>query len=1024
MRSKSSRKLKHSTMLKMVLVAFFTLCLIMGGGGDFAFTQTGHAASATHAHGGCEPISSNQIYRYVEGIDECLMPMESSEFEELTDTFASGLLHKGILPDSLAALDEAIREELGLVSTIYVVGEGGQVPLEVADREASRYLRYTVTWGENENDAQIMASTLAPITGANEFELLAFDENTLEYNYYFLGPQLEEYRDGEDSPHAWIFKGYTSMAQDEATMNEGCFRCHHNGLPIMRELEAPWANWHSQHGVIASVTVPGEIASEPYFLLRRGAEVLEGVVRGSQQRYFQAWMDQRTEQEDQMTHLHEVDRMLRHLTTNTTVNFKSSSVQNVPAYAGLPGGDNVIGVPPQDTFLSDTIFETVLGIDYTPLSVALPRDLYDAYLEENNFRVEGTESFGSGPVTYVDEGSTYYAFYVPQLAAEDTYMAQLLLQEGVVSEKFVAAMLMVDYANPLFSEKRAGLQAYVDAVTEGMITDGESSVPADVAAEIEASGAEACGEGAFDDCSAEEQFLYVWNLPDDSWKDAVAEMLQSHVDSVAELSDEELVSHVMDWSVAQRDRLLETPRLCHFVEVSPHFPKSDNAQHTGCASHGEGEAEAEADEGMADAADAEEEAEVAFTYSTPGGVVEYDDEEKQAAFNHVWHKEVDRLTKRALGNDPWNLSTQLGEGMLYFDPTVTPIPEDAPVLALPWSVYPNRIKYYYPDSTREDFWSYADDSPPDVSIDGYGYDWHRDWQDEYGEWSVRRNGEGKITRIQFTTESREYWYALWDFDPEKVLELYRELASEDVALEDLYLRDDNGEPVIDPQTGRPAYDDFNQWNGQEGGQAVHMIARFNIVFAGAMLLGAQSTIMREAEDGTPIIDPIQILNCSWHGTPNRNSDPFLSSFISDLARSAGVQLTLQDPVGIYLQEPNFSMYQLPDNAPEGAHPSDYWTVVRGQARANGGTYDQIVHAVYEVPEDQGFTVGDIMINGFPIEYGAQMAETVNIALAGAAMPAPHPPVSRLCTGDGTLPFPEFLREEALLSVAERSKLIM
>lgn len=998
--------------IKFDLIKFFALCFIVGLGGNFSLVEIGKAAPL---YAGCDAVADDQIYRFVEGVDDCLVPLSESELEALTDPFATTFLHEGVLPASPDALNEVIQKTLGYQPTVYLVGEGSQVPLIAAPREANRTLRYTIIWGENENDSQIMVSTLAPATGSPEMELMSFDIANLEYNYYNLRPQVSGGAEGEETPSVWAWVGKTSLAKESETMNNGCFRCHHNGLPVMRELELPWANWHSQRGMIASAVVPVEVASESFFLPRKGAEVLEGVVRGSFQNYYQAWLAQRTEpQSDTMDRLVEIDEMLRHLTTNTTVNFKSSDVNSANANTG-PAGIDITGVPPRDTFLSDTLLQTVLGLDYAALSVTLPRDAYDAYLEEHNFRIEGTEGFFSGPVAYASPGSTHFAFYVPQIAAEDIYVAQLLLNSDVVTEKFVAAMLMVDYKNPLFSEKRESLQQYVATVTEGTVTDGESSVPADVVAAIEVTGAAACAADGYDDCSAEEQFLYTWNLPDDSWKETLTAQLQSYVDSINDMPEDQRLDHLMKWSVNQRDRLLATPRLCNFKEVSAHFPQNDLAQFPECPS----------DYAGGDATGASEDP---FTFSTPGFVNDFlpSESAEAALMQQRWHETMNRFTDRVLLNDPWTFSEQPPEAISYFNPANTVIPDGAPVVVIPWTVFPNRIKFYYPEASRHEHWAYADDGPPSSpDPDNYGFSTHRDWQDEYGEWSVTRNDEGKITRVQFTTESREYWFTLWDVSPEAVLRLYRQLASPDVQLEDLYLRDDAGEPIVDPQTGRPAYDDFNKWNGQEGGHAVHMIAGFNYVYAGAMYLSMQSTVLREDAEGYAVTDPNQILNCSLHGTPNRNSDPFISGFITDLVRGAGVQITLEDPAGIYMQTPNFNLFQLPSNAPEGAHPSDYWTVTRGRARQAGETHDYILHAVYEVPEDQGFTVGDIIINGFPIGYGSQIAETINVAVSAIGMPKEGAPSEALsCVGDGSLPYPARLREASLLHVARRGHLTM
>ncbi|WP_208342102.1 hypothetical protein [Aetokthonos hydrillicola] len=280
----------------------------------------------------------------------------------------------------------------------------------------------------------------------------------------------------------------------------------------------------------------------------------------------------------------------------------------------------------------------------------------------------------------------------------------------------------------------------------------------------------------------------------------------------------------------------------------------------------------------------------------------------------------------------------------------------------------------------------------------------------------------------FTCENREYWYTLWDIDPNVVLRLYQELVGSQVKLEDLYLRDNNNNPIIDPATGRPAYDDRNRWNSTTKDGAVHLVSNPNALSAEIFLAG-QATILRQDGAGNPITDKNQLINCSRYGTANRNSDPTIGAGVNGLVRGtgvsgSGVQISLENPVGLYIQEPSFDTYELPLNAPSNAQPSDYWKVVRGRRRQDGDEIDYILHAVYEVPEELGFTVSDITINGFNIEFGAQITQTFQVALVGLPLPQVNAPESLPCAGDAIkpLPRPYILREAEMLAVAQRSGL--
>ena len=401
------------------------------------------------------------------------------------------------------------------------------------------------------------------------------------------------------------------------------------------------------------------------------------------------------------------------------------------------------------------------------------------------------------------------------------------------------------------------------------------------------------------------------------------------------------------------------------------------------------------------------------------------EEDKEKALRARWNDNINRFTQQALQNDPWS-STNQPELTQYYNPLDTDIPEDTQGAAIKWTAFPNRILVTYPSVGQVTQWKYADEGPPDPNYRPQG---PRGWQDEYCEWSVTRNADNQITKVMFTCENREYWYTLWDIDPEIVLRLYQELVSPQVKLEDLYFTQDN-QPVIDPETGRPAYNDLNKWNRTTTNGAVHLISNPNSLSAEIFLAG-QATILRKDGAGNPITDQGQLINCSQYGTPNRNSDPTIGATVNGLVRGSGalgsgVRISLENPVGLYIQEPAFDRYQLPFTAPDGVQPSDYWKIVRGRKRQNGEEVDYILHAVFEVPEEQGFTVSDITIDGINIQYGSQITQTFQVALAGLPISQITPPEELPCAGTPSrrLPRPYSLREANVLQVALRSSLNM
>lgn len=116
----------------------------------------------------------------------------------------------------------------------------------------------------------------------------------------------------------------------------------------------------------------------------------------------------------------------------------------------------------------------------------------------------------------------------------------------------------------------------------------------------------------------------------------------------------------------------------------------------------------------------------------------------------------------------------------------------------------------------------------------------------------------------------------------------------------------------------------------------------------------------------------QLVICGGLGDPSRNSDPQIAAAVNDLA-GQGAQITIADPPGLYIA----GLVTGDMEAPGGANPADFWTIERG-------TPERALRASYEVPAELGFTVGDITVGGRPIEFGAQLADNVQIKVTAIA----------------------------------------
>lgn len=412
---------------------------------------------------------------------------------------------------------------------------------------------------------------------------------------------------------------------------------------------------------------------------------------------------------------------------------------------------------------------------------------------------------------------------------------------------------------------------------------------------------------------------------------------------------------------------------------------------------------------------------------------------------NAWSQNVDGFTQQAITGNPWN-SLYSSQQTGYYDPINTPIAEGSFAVDVAWIAFPNRLIQYLgqnqippnPYNLTQDVLNGLADSGdiarypiPNTrcpqadwsgSTEPYGPYGPRGWLDEYCEFSVIRDASNKISRIDFCCENPEYFQTLWRISPQKVADVYTSALNAGapqgnwvtVTVADLQLYDpDNpNTPVIDPQTGRPAYNPLNKWNygtvairgsADATGGAMHLTATPNTLQT-ELGLGAGATVQRSQGN----TDPQALICCGQYGQNYRNSDPHIGQTIN-LAVGAGFNISLADPPGLYIQMPSFAQYELPADPklPAGARPDDCWQVIRGfetviDPITNApfpGSF--ILHAAFQIPQswiDAGvsFTVGDIKIAGKPIQYGSQVASTLEIALFGRPIAPVNPTPKQPC----------------------------
>lgn len=263
-------------------------------------------------------------------------------------------------------------------------------------------------------------------------------------------------------------------------------------------------------------------------------------------------------------------------------------------------------------------------------------------------------------------------------------------------------------------------------------------------------------------------------------------------------------------------------------------------------------------------------------------------------------------------------------------------------------------------------------------------------QDEYCEWRVSRDDQGRIVRVTFTSEPPEYWQALhgdtlpdmngepaYPFagDRRLLVELYREYVSPSVQLADLQCQEDLVDhsdprgPVVVYAKG--SYNPYNRWNTTGG--IMHLTHPANSLSA-EINLGAVATVLR-VEDDRPVIDPEALISGAAYGGLSRCSDPTIGSTVNELA-ALGAYVTLRNPIGLSMHHLALSGFRTPGGDPVDA---SFFSVQRGD-----GEKGLIERAVFEVPASEGYTVSDLTIGGTPITHGGQIAEHIVVNIVGRA----------------------------------------
>ena len=125
--------------------------------------------------------------------------------------------------------------------------------------------------------------------------------------------------------------------------------------------------------------------------------------------------------------------------------------------------------------------------------------------------------------------------------------------------------------------------------------------------------------------------------------------------------------------------------------------------------------------------------------------------------------------------------------------------------------------------------------------------------------------------------------------------------------------------------------------------------------------------------------PFRLICCARFGGVNRSSDPLIGAGVNGLARS-GLAVTLDNPVGLYIQDVALGGLRDPAGNPIGATAL---RVVRASPDRS-----LILRAEVRPPAGATFTLDQCTFEGEPLTGGGQIARRITMVLFGLAKAFP------------------------------------
>ena len=391
-----------------------------------------------------------------------------------------------------------------------------------------------------------------------------------------------------------------------------------------------------------------------------------------------------------------------------------------------------------------------------------------------------------------------------------------------------------------------------------------------------------------------------------------------------------------------------------------------------------------------------------WTFDAPGGLKDFSNPaDWHAAMAREASDIITLLVAASLNKNPDDVTdediSKERDKLAYADPTKSPPPASAATVPIQaWNAFPRAVVRRapwneFPPEEGDLDGSYRaaevhgdEDHRPGTFVDSDGNALvlpvrHR--QDEYLEWTARRNGEGKIIKLSFVAEGYDYFSELFEHNEKTVVELYREftgvssIVADDLRAPKGIIRkrlDGINETVAKPGKFNPR----NKYNIDPG--IVHLSHRANSLGAEVNLAGV-SGIARKKVSGALLDgkDEAQLLCCNQGGNPNRHSDPLISKEAYAQVLK-GSHYTLANPVGLYIAAVEEAGLLLPDNKTK--VPREWWRPVRGGGDLWDIQKSRVLRLELEVPAEEKITISDLLVGGSPVKFAGQVVDLLSVHL--------------------------------------------